>query len=566
MGPIPLILLAIIGQVFSVPLVCLKEGQCILGSTIAATGTKAKKFDAFYGIPYAKPPVGDLRFADPQPADKWNGTLDATLEKPMCIQKNVLVPSPTVQGEEDCLYLNVYRPRSANGWLFKKSLPVMIFIHYGGLFAGAITPYLLGPEYFMDTGSVIMVMMQYRLGSLGFLSTGDSASPGNYGFKDQVMAMRWVKDNIECFGGDPTSVTLFGQSAGAVSTHMHMLSPLSKGLFHRAIVQSGNAIAPYNFPVDDPLQQAREQAKVLDIPNASTLDSAKIVDELRKVDAKRLVESSDKMKFFSVDPIVLFRTAIEPPGPTAFMSENPIDIVKSGKFQHVPWMTGLVPNEGIVRAAAILTNETDLKELNSRFDELMPKLMQINATAEELATFWPKARDFYFNGESYVNDSNAQRFIDIFTDRAFYHPFYKTVEAYLSYADTTKNPLHLYKLSYKGNYSYSVVYTGSTRDFGVVHCDDLLYLFRTPAVFPKGLPPDSSDEKMKNIFVKTFTSFATSGKPKEWTNVPDCNKASMNPICHYQHFNNSPTGDILVNSSQQFDMAPVRLWDELREY
>lgn len=153
-------------------------------------------------------------------------------EKPMCIQKNVLVPNPTVTGNEDCLYLNVYRPRTATGLIFQKKLPVMIFIHYGGLFAGAITPLLLGPEYFMETGTVILVMMQYRLGSLGFLSTGDSECPGNFGFKDQTMAMKWVKNHIENFGGNPNSITIFGQSAGAVSVHMHMLSPLSKVIFN----------------------------------------------------------------------------------------------------------------------------------------------------------------------------------------------------------------------------------------------------------------------------------------------------------------------------------------------
>lgn len=188
---------------------------------------------------------------------------------------------------------------------------------------------------------------------------------------------------------------------------------IPKGLFHRAIVQSGNAIAPYNFPVSDPLEQAREQAKVLNVPNAEKLNSSKIVEELRKVDAATLVESSDKMKFWSVDPIVLFRTAIEPPGPSAFICENPIDTVRTGNYKHVPWMTGLVPNEGTVRATAILNNSTDLKELNNRFDELMPKLMQINLTREELADYWPKVKDFYFDGQSHVNDTNWQKFVDV---------------------------------------------------------------------------------------------------------------------------------------------------------
>uniref|UniRef100_A0A1B0DFL8 Carboxylic ester hydrolase n=1 Tax=Phlebotomus papatasi TaxID=29031 RepID=A0A1B0DFL8_PHLPP len=468
-----LILIPIFGYAYSPPLVCLQDNQCVSGVTMNAT--KTRKFDAFFGIPFAKPPVGDLRFADPQPPEKWNGTISCDSEKPMCLQKNVLVPNPTVTGNEDCLYLNVYRPRTARGLIFQKKLPVMIFIHYGGLFSGAITPLLLGPEYFMETGTVILVMMQYRLGSLGFLSTGDSECPGNFGFKDQTMAMKWVKNHIENFGGNPNSVTIFGQSAGAV-------------------------------------------------PNAENLNSSKIVEELRKVNAKSLVESSDKMKFWSVDPIVLFRTVIEPAGPSAFISENPIDTVRTGNYKHVPWMMGLVPNEGTVRATAILTNDTDLKELNNRFDELMPELMQINVTREELADYWPKVKDFYFNGQSYVNDTNWQRFVDIYSHRAFYHPFYKTVQAYISYADIEQNPIYLYKFAYKGNYSYSMLFTGTTKDYGVGHCDDLIYLFNSPVIFPKGLSEDSLDEKMKNILVRTYVTFAMSGRPKEWTAVPACQK------------------------------------------
>uniref|UniRef100_A0A1B0DPS2 carboxylesterase n=1 Tax=Phlebotomus papatasi TaxID=29031 RepID=A0A1B0DPS2_PHLPP len=473
----------------------------------------------------------------------------------MCIQKNVLIPTPIVVGSEDCLYLNVYRPRTEEGLIYEEKLPVMIFIHYGGLFTGGITTLLLGPEYFMETGSVILVLMQYRLGSFGFLSTGDSECPGNFGFKDQRMAMKWVKDYIENF-----------DSAGALSVHMHMLSPLSKGLFHRAIVQSGSAIAPYNFPVSDPLEQAREQAKVLKVPNAENLNSSKIIEELRKVDAITLVESSDKMKFWSVDPLVLFRTAIEPAGPTAFMSENPIDIVMRGNYKHVPWMTGVVTNEGTVRATTILNNSTDLKDLNDRFDELMPKLMEINATKEELAVFWPKVKNFYFDGKSYVSNSNWQRFVDIFSHRSFYHPFYRTVKAYTSYADIKKNPIYLYKFAYRGNYSYSVLFSGTTKYYGVSHCDDLVYLFTSPAIFPARHSEGSVDEKMKDIMVRTFTAFAISGRPKEWTAVPTCQKYTFKPICHYQQFSNSSDGKIQIDTSQDFDMAAVKLWDELKEY
>lgn len=113
----------------------------------------------------------------------------------------------------------------------KKPLPVLIYIHGGGFFAGTMSTTIRGPEFFMDQEEVILVLMQYRLGVLGFLSTNDANAPGNFGFKDQVEALRWIKTNIESYGGDANQITIFGASAGGASVHMHMMSPLAKGNF-----------------------------------------------------------------------------------------------------------------------------------------------------------------------------------------------------------------------------------------------------------------------------------------------------------------------------------------------
>lgn len=140
----------------------------------------------------------------------------------------------TVSGEEDCLYLNVYRPhhhQHHHEHYANQTLPVIVFIHGGAFFAGSAHPKITGPEYFMDSGAVVLVTIAYRLGAFGFFSTGDAAAPGNFGLKDQVMALRWVQQNIGRFGGDSSSVTIMGVSAGGASVHMHMISPLSQGMF-----------------------------------------------------------------------------------------------------------------------------------------------------------------------------------------------------------------------------------------------------------------------------------------------------------------------------------------------
>lgn len=206
------------------------------------------------------------------------------------MQKNVLVPNAKVTGVEDCLYLNVFRPA---GLEKQTTLPVIVFIHGGGFFAGGSNPDIIGPEYFMDTSEVIMVTIAYRLGALGFLSTGDAEAPGNLGLKDQVMALHWVQDNIEYFNGNTSSVTIMGISAGSASVNMHMTSPLSDGLFHKAVSMSGNTYGPYNIPTKKPLELAIRQAEIFGI---NTTKPIELISELRKIEAWRIVDSIDQLK------------------------------------------------------------------------------------------------------------------------------------------------------------------------------------------------------------------------------------------------------------------------------
>nr|XP_023018319.1 cholinesterase-like [Leptinotarsa decemlineata] len=183
-------------------------------------------FYAFQQIPYAKPPVGELRFREPLPPNNWNGILDATYNDKSCVQFfNNYVPNISHFESEDCLYLNVYTPQYPSTNL---SLPVMYFIHGGSFLIGAANFEYTGPHYLLESG-VIVVTVNYRLGAFGFLTTGDEIIPGNYGLKDQQMGLKWVQKNIKYFGGDPEKVTIFGQSAGASSVGFQMMSKGSKG-------------------------------------------------------------------------------------------------------------------------------------------------------------------------------------------------------------------------------------------------------------------------------------------------------------------------------------------------
>ncbi|XP_043981767.1 carboxylesterase 3 [Gambusia affinis] len=223
--------------------VSLKSGQ-IRGDYVTVKGTE-RRVKRYLGIPFAKPPVGPLRFAAPESPEPWEGERDGTQQPPMCIQDREIVVNISIalsmdftvpEVSEDCLYLNIYTPAEITP---EVKLPVMVWIHGGGLVMGAASQY----DYSSFTAyeNVVTVIIQYRLGILGFLSTGDEHAKGNWGLLDQLAALRWVQENIEAFGGDPQSVTIAGESAGSISASILTLSPLSKGLFHKAIFQSGVA-------------------------------------------------------------------------------------------------------------------------------------------------------------------------------------------------------------------------------------------------------------------------------------------------------------------------------------
>src|SRR5882724_470089 len=190
----------------------------------------------FLGIPYAKPPVGALRWMPPQPVAKWTGVRRAYKFGPTCAQVTTLGPfAGPPNSNEDCLYLNVFTKDT------KAKLPVLVWIHGGGYFDGASNDY--DPTKLVTRGKLVVVTLNYRLNLFGFMAhpalDGEGHAFGNYGIMDMQAALKWVQRNIAGFGGDPNNVTLGGQSAGAGASAANVFSPGAKGLFHRAIFQSG---------------------------------------------------------------------------------------------------------------------------------------------------------------------------------------------------------------------------------------------------------------------------------------------------------------------------------------
>ncbi|MFQ6397342.1 carboxylesterase/lipase family protein [Nocardia sp. KC 131] len=205
-------------------------------------GAHTADYRLFAGIPYAAPPVGELRWRAPAPAASWSGVRDATVAGPSCSQGGgpIEALSSGLAKSEDCLSLNVSTPLTLpeNG----RRLPVLVWIHGGSFTGGSGDTYGAGPLITDGDGDAIVVTVNYRLGALGFLAAGaldDGSGSGNYGLLDQQAALRWVQRNITAFGGDPDRVTLAGESAGAISVCAQLAAPSSRGLFQAAIMQSG---------------------------------------------------------------------------------------------------------------------------------------------------------------------------------------------------------------------------------------------------------------------------------------------------------------------------------------
>uniref|UniRef100_A0A8C2KCD7 Carboxylic ester hydrolase n=1 Tax=Cyprinus carpio TaxID=7962 RepID=A0A8C2KCD7_CYPCA len=316
------------------PLVHTKLGS-LRGAFMTAKG-KETVISSYFGVPFAKPPVGPLRLALPQPAEAWQGVRDATKQPPMCLQArevllellaNFSMSVEVPEVSEDCLYLNIYTPSKPGD---NSKLPVMVWIHGGGFSAASASIFdgLVLAAY----QDVVVVLIQYRLGLLGFFSTGDEHAPGNYGLLDQVAALQWVQENIHSFGGDPGLVTIFGESAGGVSVSLHVLSPLSSNLFRYAIAESGTA-AMDAIMSPNPLPTAQY------VGNTSGCD---ISSTKKMVDCVMQLTEEDILKIAKEQLMLRFGVTID----GQFLPKPVEELLKFHEFSKVPLINGVTNDDG----------------------------------------------------------------------------------------------------------------------------------------------------------------------------------------------------------------------------
>ncbi|XP_050676027.1 esterase FE4-like isoform X2 [Leptidea sinapis] len=456
------------------------------------TSRRGRAIQAYRGIRYAEPPTGDLRFRPPVLIRQYAEAVDATADGPACPQ-----PDIRVEQREDCLRLNVYTAAN-NG---SKGRPVVVYVHPGGFYSVTGRSEFAGPHYLLDH-DLVLVTINYRLGSLGFLSMGNELAPGNNGFKDQVAALRWVRRNIASFGGDPELVTIAGYSAGAISVALHMVSPMSRGLFHRAVSMSGSPYCQVKIPQHQ-RHLAEKQARLLDCP---TDPPAQLLHCLRTVPWQKFGDSLNGFRDYSIDPILIWLPVVEQDfGQERFLEQHPLDVIKMGKLYSVPYIVSQTRDEFFWEAFLVLNNSTYFNRLTSNWVEAAPIPFLLPEPSEHAAN---KLKKVYFNDKPLLNNSETARALGmLYGDSVIGFGAHRLANLM---SQNSAEPVFYYEFDYIGNNSH---YRDpvSHKPVGVAHHDELIYLFSLSIAFPDIGVSSSPDSVMVDKLTSIMYNFALTG-------------------------------------------------------
>jgi para-nitrobenzyl esterase len=442
--------------------------QQVLTESGTISVERAGGLSVYKGIPFAAPPVGDLRWRPPMPAAPWTGTRKADTFAPACMQAGVSMPGETPPAvSEDCLYLNVWTPAKTQ----QEHLPVIVWIYGGGYINGSASMPLYWGDRLAHKG-VIVVTIAYRLGPLGFLAlpelTRESPhhSSGNYGLMDQIAALEWVHRNIAAFGGDPKCVTIAGQSSGSISVSILMSSPLAKGLFQRAIGESGGLFEPLQLGPQFLLANAERDGEKYAVSLG-----APSLKEMRRLPASQLTGNAGGIVHAVIEPYVL--------------PASPYEAFTSGKQNDVPLLIGSNADEArAMLNVSHVTAATFSSDLERSVGQLPPALVAA----------YPHATD----------KEAQQAQLDLERDLRFGWDMWAWARLQ---AGTGQHPVFYYSFRQPPPFPVGSVYAG----WGASHFAELWYVFdhldQSPWKWTAG------DRKLADEISSYWVNFAKSGDP-----------------------------------------------------
>ncbi|XP_045761416.1 para-nitrobenzyl esterase-like [Maniola jurtina] len=445
---------------------------------------------AFYDIPYAKAPTGADRYKGPLPPPVWSEVFEAVDRAIMCPQneKFELLPDKRTM-QEDCLTASVYVPETK-----EKNLPVVVYIPGGAYIAGWGN--LGTPKNLVTSKKVIAVTFNHRLGAHGFLCLGTENAPGNAGMKDQVALLRWVKNNIAKFGGNPDEVTIAGYGSGSSSVDLLVISKLAKNLFKRAILESGASIAVYGLQVD-PIKSAKEFASLITSEHFEDLDDLENFYKTvsyEQLSSARVITRRDSN--FYMAPCVERDL-----GEEMFLDDSPVDILRSGNFKKVPMLYGFASMEGLFRMPLF---DHWKNFMNSKFSDFLPADLKFKSETEKEQVA-ERVKRFYF-GDKLINEESVLAYIDYFTDTIFAYASLKSVKLQI---EAGNNQIYLYEYTYYDDDTPAVPYTNVR---GARHCAQTDIVL--DGLFNKTRIDISDDlETHTKVMREIWLNFMTTGMP-----------------------------------------------------
>ncbi|KZC07983.1 PREDICTED: carboxylesterase 5A-like [Dufourea novaeangliae] len=497
------------------PLVKIPDQGSVAGKEVLLT--RAQKVIQYLGIPYAQPPLGKLRFAAPatDPLPTWSGVRNATQFAPSCQQatnrlklheklyQRLLPPDQPDPGvSEDCLYLNIFVPdgnRPDDGW------PVMVWFHGGDFNTG--TPAIWDATIFVSKQKVLVVTVAYRLNILGYFTTTDSEAPGNYGMFDQIAALDWVQKKIQYFNGSPSNVVIYGHSSGAISVGLHLISPLSRGKFTKAIAMSGDAISSVGSP--------QTELPVVDIIaekfGCYRRPTSALMECLRRVDVNILVRESSDIETWG--PIVDSETnnSTDP-----FLPMHPRDALDSSQLNSVPLIVGYTNNEqALAYMESLGKGNEDGKLSSSRFETLITdEFLALVSSTEDNSTCDMKpemvtdAVLFFYKPHPPSKDQGVlrDRYLDLQTEKNF------AAGLTLLAGKISKDKMaFVYRFDYRPKTQFI------TKDVpewaGVPHMFELPFVWGLPLVPGSSIQWNFADKQMAEVMMLMLANFARSGNP-----------------------------------------------------
>ncbi|XP_054829675.1 neuroligin-4, X-linked isoform X2 [Eublepharis macularius] len=468
--------------------------------------------EQYLGVPYASPPTGERRFQPPEPPSSWTGVRNATQFAPVCPQYldersllNDMLPVwftanldtvvTYVQDQnEDCLYLNIYVPTEDDIHDQNNKKPVMVYIHGGSYMEG--TGNMVDGSILASYGNVIVITINYRLGVLGFLSTGDQAAKGNYGLLDQIQALRWIEENIGSFGGDPKRVTIFGSGAGASCVSLLTLSHYSEGLFQKAIIQSGTALSSWAVNY----QPAKYTAILAEKVGCNMLDTTDLVECFRNKNYKELIQQT-------ITPAT-YHIAFGPVIDGDVIPDDPQILMEQGEFLNYDIMLGVNQGEGLKFVDGIVDNDDGVSP--NDFDFSVSNFVDnLYGYPEGKDTLRETIKFMYTDWADKENpETRRKTLVALFTDHQWVAPAVATADLHAQYG----SPTYFYAFYHHCQSEMKPNWADSA------HGDEVPYVFGIPMIGPTELfnCNFSKNDVMLSAVVMTYwTNFAKTGDPNQ---------------------------------------------------